>query len=106
MFVCIGLNVTEEAHDIQQQMSSFIISDLSLVTSYDTWHGTCIYMYCICTRFMYDLYSYMYMHMLGTKNVWKQMLKITQGRVRDRGVTWFPELVDKSECIHKYNVHV
>ena len=37
---------------------------------------------------------------VGTKNVWKQMLKITQGRVRDRGVTWFPELVDKSTCVY------
>ena len=26
----------------------------------------------------------------------KQMAKISQGRVRDRGVTWFPELTDKS----------
>lgn len=32
----------------------------------------------------------------GTNNVAKQMLTITQGRVRDKGVTWFPELVDKS----------
>ena len=37
--------------------------------------------------------------MLGTKTVWKQLQKITQGRVRDRGVTWFPELVDKSEYL-------
>ena len=27
----------------------------------------------------------------------KELKKITGGRVRDRGVTWFPELVDKSE---------
>lgn len=33
----------------------------------------------------------------GTKNVDKQVKKITEGRVRDRGVTWFPQLVDKSE---------
>ena len=24
------------------------------------------------------------------------------GRITDRSVSWFPELVDKSECIHKY----
>lgn len=30
----------------------------------------------------------------GTKNVGKQMLKISQGRVRDKNVTWFPELVE------------
>ena len=46
----------------------------------------------------------------GTKNVDKQMRKITEGRVRDRGVTWFPELVDKSEYIvlldiPKYIIH-
>lgn len=27
------------------------------------------------------------------------MLKISQGRVRDRNITWFPELVDKSMII-------
>ncbi len=32
---------------------------------------------------------------LGTKNVAKCLQKVTQGRVRDKGVTWFPELVDK-----------
>ena len=37
---------------------------------------------------------------VGTKNVSKELKKITQGRVRDRNVTWFPELVDKRElCI-------
>ena len=32
----------------------------------------------------------------GTKNVAKELRKITEGRVRDRNLTWFPELVDKS----------
>ena len=34
---------------------------------------------------------------VGTKNVAKQMSKITQGRVKDvdRNKTWHPELVDK-----------
>ena len=27
------------------------------------------------------------------------ILKSSQGRVRDRGVTWFPDLVDKSKCM-------
>lgn len=31
----------------------------------------------------------------GTKNVSKELRKITQGRVRDREVSWFSELVDK-----------
>lgn len=33
----------------------------------------------------------------GTKNVGKEMKKVSQGRVRDRGKTWFPELSDKRE---------
>lgn len=97
--MCIGLNVTEVAHDIQQQVSRFITSDLSLVNSYDTWHGTCISMYCTCQYLMHR-------HVLGTKNVWKQLQKVTQGRVRDRGVTWFPELVDKSECIYTCTMYM
>lgn len=44
-------------------------------------------------------------NVLGTKNVWKQLQRYTQGRVRDRGVTWFPELVDKRVYIHVH-VHV
>ena len=27
------------------------------------------------------------------------MLKISSGLVRNKGVSWFPELVDKSKCI-------
>ena len=41
-------------------------------------------------------FSYECSLLQGTKNVARQMAKISQGRVRDRGVTWFPELVDKS----------
>ena len=37
----------------------------------------------------------------------KQMVKISQGRVRDKGTLWFPELVDKRkflDCVCKvYN---
>ena len=40
---------------------------------------------------VYILYTH-----TGTKNVAKQMTKISQGRVRDKRVTWFPELADKS----------
>ena len=29
----------------------------------------------------------------------KQMVKISQGRVRDKGTLWFPELVDKSKLL-------
>ena len=36
----------------------------------------------------------MHVH-VGTKNVAKEMAKISQGKVKDKGKTWFPELVDK-----------
>ena len=43
----------------------------------------------------------MMMHTLcdfvGTKNVAREMKKITEGRVRDKGVMWFPGLIDKSK---------
>ena len=59
----------EVAHDIQHQVGRYVTDDLHLINSFDMWHGT--------------------------KNVGKALQKITQGRVRDRGKTWFPELVDK-----------
>ena len=31
----------------------------------------------------------------GTKNVKKSILKITKGPMKNSGVTWFPDLVDK-----------
>ena len=37
-----------------------------------------------------------YKNYLGTKNVTKQ--KITKGWLSDKGVMWFPELVDKRKC--------
>lgn len=33
----------------------------------------------------------------------KSMEKITKGLVRDRGVSWFPDLVDKSKFSHSYD---
>ena len=30
------------------------------------------------------------------------MLKFSQGRVRDKGMTWFPELMDKSKHLYMY----
>ena len=58
----VGLNVTEVAHDIQQQVSRFITADLSLVNSYDTWHGTAHVHIYTCTMYMYTcMYQYMYM---------------------------------------------
>ena len=42
------------------------------------------------------MYVCMYVCMyVGTKSVAKALKKITVGPARDRGVSWFPELVDK-----------
>ena len=76
------------AHDIQQQVSKFV-THLGLTNSFDTWHGT-------------DLVTsttlcYVCVHCSGTKNVGKEIKKITQGRKRDRNKRWFPELSDKRE---------
>ena len=35
----IGLNVVEVAHDFQQQIRRYVVEDLKLLNSYDTWHG-------------------------------------------------------------------
>ena len=34
----LGLNVTEVAHDIQAQVSNYVVKS-GFVNSYDTWHG-------------------------------------------------------------------
>ena len=37
-----GLNVVEVAHDNSPSVKSYIIQDLGLINSYDTWHGKSI----------------------------------------------------------------
>ena len=77
----------EVAHDMQLQVAGYVTKDLKLVNSYDTWHGILnMYVFGKCCHPI---------DVVGTKNVAKQLKKITQGRVRDQEVTWFPELVDK-----------
>ena len=39
------------------------------------------------------------MLLTGTKDARKLVTKISSGLVRNKGVTWFPELQDKSNCI-------
>ena len=36
---------------------------------------------------------------IGTKNVGKEMKKVTQGRKMERNKIWFPELSDKREFV-------
>ncbi len=45
----------------------------------------------LCVQYQYEYWKYR----LGTKNVARGLKKITEGRVKDRNVTWFPELSDK-----------
>ena len=84
----IRLNIVEVAHDIQLSVSKNITGSLNFVDSFDTWHGILLIL---------QVDTYCSAFLPGTKNVDKQMRKVTQGRVRDRGVTWFPQLVDKSK---------
>ena len=91
-----GLHVTEVAHDIQVQVSKYV----KHLDSYDTWHGMyqCVCGY-VCTNYMYIVvytYTYNNCYGTGTKNVAKEMKKITEGWVKERGKNWFPELADKS----------
>uniref|UniRef100_A0A1X7USZ7 Mutator-like transposase domain-containing protein n=1 Tax=Amphimedon queenslandica TaxID=400682 RepID=A0A1X7USZ7_AMPQE len=64
-----GLNVTEVAHDNSPSVTSYIVEELQLKNSYDTWHGT--------------------------KNVAKAMTSIATGTKKRAGITWYPELSDK-----------
>ena len=36
---CKGLNITEVAHDNSALVKYYIVEDLQLKNSYDTWHG-------------------------------------------------------------------
>ena len=50
MYVCmimlyLGLHVTEVAHDYQPQVKRFIVDELGLVNSFDTWHGDDLFDY-------------------------------------------------------------
>ena len=41
--ICLGLNIVEVAHDMQQHVKRFLTADMKLVYSYDTWHGMILY---------------------------------------------------------------
>lgn len=82
------LNVVEVAHDHQVQVKNYITEDLKLLNSYDTWHGNygCLYDNIMCKH----LHNY-----AGTKNVAKQMKKVSTGTKKNLGKSWFHELSDK-----------
>ena len=39
MYYTIGLNVVEVAHDNAPSVKAYIVQELNLINSYDTWHG-------------------------------------------------------------------
>jgi hypothetical protein len=41
--IILGLHVVEVAHDFQQQIRRYVVEDLKMVNSYDTWHGVYVY---------------------------------------------------------------
>ena len=84
-----GLNVVEVAHDNCPSVKSYIVNDLKLINSYDTWHGE---------------YGQQRSNehcrsscLSGTKNVAKGLKKIVAGAMKNAGKTWFPELSGKSK---------
>ena len=56
MLLLPGLKVVEVTHNFQKQVKNYITKDLELITSYDTRHGTCKYMYYVV--YMYGKYMY------------------------------------------------
>ena len=78
--------MVEVAHDYQPQVQKYVVDELGLVNSYDTWHGKMLFNTVPSDK--HNLLS-------GTKNVAKLMAKIAQGAARSEGVTWFRQLSDK-----------
>ena len=69
--------MTEVAHDNQAEVRNFIISDLQFVNSYDTWHSTV--RMCFALEFYFGICTG-----LGTKNVAKELKKVSTGLVSMR----------------------
>ena len=76
---------------MQLQVARYIKQDLKVLNSFDTWHSMDCQLVFFCSMLLLKLL------IIGTKNVAKELTKLTKDRVRDKGVTWFPELVDKRE---------
>ena len=80
---------------MQLAVGRYVKQDLKLLNSFDTWHGMKL------AAIMFNLCLHLcdYIHRIGTKNVAKELAKITKGRVRDRDKTWFTELADKRKSL-------
>ena len=70
-----GLKVNEVAHDMQLAVGRYVKQDLKLLNSFDTWHGMKL------AAIMFNLCLHLcdYIHRIGTKNVAKELAKITKG---------------------------
>ena len=81
--------MSEVAHDHQVQVKKYVVDELCLKNSSDTWHG----------ELLLSVYVVINFHTLslnaGTKGVAKAMKKIAQGPSYKEGVTWFQQLADK-----------
>ena len=72
------------------QVTKYVTEELKLLNSYDTWHGNEIHT----IHFVRQIF-HKSVDLLGTKNVAKQMNKVSCGTQKAAGKTWFPELSDK-----------
>lgn len=85
-----GLNVSEVAHDHQVQVKKYVVEELHLKNSSDTWHGKSFFIPCCHTcKLSCSAFT------SGTKGVAKAMNKIAQGPAYKEGTTWFQQLFDK-----------
>ena len=78
------MNVVEVAHDFQQQIRKYVVEDLKLLNSYDTWHGK--------KQVISSIALCMCACRIGTKNVAKTLGKVIKGR---RGNPVKDQLCDK-----------
>ena len=46
-YTCTGLNLTKVAHDHQVQEKKYVVDELKLKNSSDTWHGMFVYIICV-----------------------------------------------------------
>ena len=93
-----GVNITEVAHDIQTQVLKYVSNTW---TGQLLWHLAWYSYMCMCVAMLVPtiLYTHNNSYGTGTKNVAKEMKKITEGRVKERGKKWFPDLADKSKDV-------
>ena len=94
--LCIGLTITEVAHDIHSGVTNYVMKTLKLVNSYDTWHGN-LYA-CWCFVFALILTFCVCRIKECGQGDGKDCFRSFKGQRK----TWFPELVDKHKSASVY----